>query len=215
MNWYYAKNGNQNGPLPTEDMKDRIAMGEISPTDLAWTEGMADWMPVSQIPELKVEAPARQESFTPPPVATAAPSPYQAPSSAPAPASPVPMAPGETRSQGLAIASMICGIICLISCCVWPISGALALAAVVLGFMTLSKIKVDPQRHGGKGMAITGLITGCLGLLLAIGMMVVGMSFRGLTPEQVQEKIIGIFPEAQQQEMREQMKKQQAPETAP
>lgn len=70
---------------------------------------------------------------------------------------------------------------------------------------------MDPQRNGGKGMAIAGLITGCLGLLLAIGMAVLGMSFRGLTQDEVQEKIIGIFPEAQQQEIRDQMKQQQKP----
>lgn len=216
MNWYYAKNGNQNGPLPTEDMKDRIAMGEISPTDLAWTEGMADWMPVGQIPELKVEAPVRQESFNPPPpVASAAPSPYQAPVSAPAPVSPVPMAPGQPVSQGLAIGSMICGILGLIACCVWQISGTLALVAVVLGFVALGKIKADPQRYRGKGMAVSGLVTGVLGVLLAIVMAVAEHSFRGLSPEEIQEKIIGIFPEAQQQEMREQLKKQQAPKTAP
>ena len=57
MNWYYAKNGHQNGPLPTEDMIDRIAMGEIAQSDLAWCEGMGDWLPVAEIPQLKVEAP--------------------------------------------------------------------------------------------------------------------------------------------------------------
>ena len=88
MNWYYAKNGHQNGPLPTEDMIDRIAMGEIAQSDLAWCEGMGDWLPVAEIPQLKVEAPVKAESQTQAsPVSAASPSPYQAPSAAPAPVS--------------------------------------------------------------------------------------------------------------------------------
>ena len=101
MNWHYATNGIQKGPIPTEDMKSRIAMGEIAPTDLAWREGMADWMPVASIAELKVdEPPARVE--TP---ASEAPVPSPEPYRAPAQASPV--APGNPLlppSQGLAIA---------------------------------------------------------------------------------------------------------------
>ena len=188
MNWYYAKNGNQNGPLPTEDMKDRIAMGEISPTDLAWSEGMADWMPVSQIPELKVETPARQESFTPPPpAATAESSPYQTPSSAPGPVSPVSMVPGQVPSQGLAIASMICGILGLLSCCLWFLSGPAALAAIVMGHIALSKIKGNPAAYGGKGMAKAGLITGYLGLLATLLFTAFMMWLGTLSPEKVQQ----------------------------
>ena len=85
MNWFYAKNGSQQGPLSTEDLKSRVAMGEVGPNDLAWREGMSDWMPVGQISELKVATatPASQETASMPPAASSPSSPYQSPAAAP------------------------------------------------------------------------------------------------------------------------------------
>lgn len=209
MNWYYAKNGHQNGPLPTEDLVDRIAMGEISPTDLAWCEGMADWLPVSEIPQLKVLPPVQEEPAAASNVdPSAQASPYQAPAAAAPSASPSYATPGQPPSQGLAIASLVCGILGLIGCCMWFISLPAALAAIVTGHLANSKIKADPQRFTGKGMARTGLITGYLGAICSIIAAFFWFEFRGLTEEQMQERVIQWFPEAQQPEMREQIRKQ-------
>lgn len=206
MNWYYAKNGHQNGPLPTEDMIDRIAMGEIAQTDLAWCEGMGDWLPVAEIPQLKVEAPVKGESQAAP-VSATDPSPYRAPSAAPAPA-PVSqqMMPGQPVSQGLAIGSLVCGILSLIGCCVWPIAGPLALVAIVLGFVTLSKVKANPAAFGGKGMAKAGLITGFLGLLGVVVIVGAGIWMSSMSPEDA-EKMFEKFgvPESQRQEFRDKL----------
>lgn len=57
MEWYYAKNGRQLGPVDHAGLVRRIAAGEVAPTDLVWRDGMADWTPAGQIPELSV-APA-------------------------------------------------------------------------------------------------------------------------------------------------------------
>lgn len=223
MNWYYAKNGAQQGPVALEDMKSRIAMGEIAPTDLAWREGMADWMPVSTIAELKVEAPpAREEAVPAPGVPSHAPAPtpaasvsapvepYRSPVAAPASPAASQLAPGQVPSQGLSIASMICGIIAMVICCAWIISPVLGLAAIVLGAISLAKIKGDPVRYRGKGMAITGILTGILGI---IGGAVVGyfaLQLQGLTPEQVEEKIIEWTPESMREEMRKEFEKQKS-----
>jgi hypothetical protein len=219
MNWYYAKNGAQQGPVALEDMKSRIAMGEIAPTDLAWREGMADWMPVSSIAELKVEAPpARQEAEpapggpsyapAPAPAATSAPvEPYRSPVAAPAPAASQ-LAPGQVPSQGLAIASMICGIVALVICCAWYLACVLGLVAVVLGFVALGKIKGDPVRYRGKGMAITGIITGILGLIGAGFFGYFTLQLQGKSPEEVQETIINWMPESMRDEMRKEFEKQ-------
>ena len=209
MNWYYAKNGHQNGPVPTEDMIDRVAMGEISPTDLAWCEGMADWLPVSEIPQLKVLPPVQDEPAAASNIGPSAQaSPYQAPAAAAPSASPSYAAPGQPPSQGLAIASLICGILGLIGCCVWFISLPTALAAIVTGHLAISRNRQDPQRFTGKGMARAGLITGYLGAIGSIIVAIFSLQFRGLTEEQMQERVIEWFPEAQQQEMREQIRKQ-------
>lgn len=215
MNWYYAKNGHQNGPLPTEDMIDRIAMGEIAQSDLAWCEGMGDWLPVAQIPQLKVEAPVRAE--TPAASASSVPvSPYQAPAAAPAPVS-HPMMPGQPVSQGLSIASLVCGILAIITCCFWPFGIVFIIAAVVLGHVALGKIKADPARFGGKGMAKAGLITGYVGLLFFIISSVLFLMVGSMKPEEIQEKVIEFFPKEQQEELRREMERQRglAPAPAP
>jgi uncharacterized membrane protein YphA (DoxX/SURF4 family) len=212
MNWYYAKNGQQQGPLPTEDLKDRIAMGEIAPTDLAWCEGMGDWTPVGEIPQLKIEAPVKPEVPEVPvaPVEVLEPSPYRAPV-APAPVgSSAPVISGQPPSQGLAIGSLVCGILGLIGCCAWPIAGPLAIVAIVLGFVALGKAKANPVAFGGKGMAKTGLILGFLGLLAVAVIFAVGMWIATMSPEEMEEKIISRLPEAQRQEFRERMEAERA-----
>lgn len=221
MNWYYATNGTQKGPVPTEDLKSRIAMGEVGATDLAWREGMADWMPVGSIAELKPAEPEPRGEAVPPvsgvpsaapasqgPVVSPAPQPYTPPAS---PAGTV-LAP---PSQGLAIGSMICGIISLIFCCAWVIAAPLALVAIVLGHIAVSKASANPQQYTGKGLARTGLVTGYLGLIGAIVVGVLAMQFRGLSEAEAQEKMINWFPESMRQQMREQIQKEQQNRQAP
>ncbi|MBD5547400.1 MAG: zinc-ribbon domain-containing protein [Lachnospiraceae bacterium] len=71
---------------------------------------------------------------------------------------------------GVAIASLVCGILSIICCCFSLFSGALAVAAVVLGIITLC------AKYDGKGMAIAGIITGGIGFLIVIAMLVIGGS---------------------------------------
>ncbi|WP_193211913.1 GYF domain-containing protein [Luteolibacter marinus] len=211
MNWYYAKNGSQQGPVPMEDMKGRISRGELLPTDLAWCEGMADWLPISEIEQLKI-APAVAETAE-----SADERPAQSPYVSPAaPASPVPAAayPGQPPSQGLALGSMICGILSLVGCCVWFVSAPLALVAIVLAVVASGKIKAAPQQFGGQGMARAGMITGALGLIAAVVIGGLSIWMSTLSPEEMEEKIIKFIPEEQRQEFRDKMeeaRKQQQP----
>ena len=91
--------------------------------------------------------------------------PYQAPqySAQPYQASPYDMQDQPKRSSGLAIASMVCGILSVVICCGMWISWILSVVAIILGAVSLSK------RQGGRGMAIAGIITAVFGLLLSIG----------------------------------------------
>jgi hypothetical protein len=50
--WYYAQNNQQMGPIPEEEMKAKLRGGILVGSTLAWKEGMSDWKPVSEIPEL-------------------------------------------------------------------------------------------------------------------------------------------------------------------
>ncbi len=68
---------------------------------------------------------------------------------------------GAVQSKGLALASMICGILsCL--CCVSILTGP---AGVIMGFMARGKAKNDPVNYGGAGLALVGMITGVLGFI--------------------------------------------------
>src|SRR5258708_34388606 len=76
----------------------------------------------------------------------------------PAPAYAVP-------KQGLAIASMVCGIFSITFgwCCS---TGLLtSIAAIVLGGISLSQIKNDPDHNTGKPLALAGIITPALYLI--------------------------------------------------
>ncbi len=52
MQWYYSKNGTQLGPVSEGELLAKVASGEVSAADLVWKEGMADWRPAGNVPEL-------------------------------------------------------------------------------------------------------------------------------------------------------------------
>jgi type II secretory pathway pseudopilin PulG len=71
--------------------------------------------------------------------------------------------PQPQMRKGLAIASLVLGIISI------PTLGLLgvgAIVAIVLGVIALGRIKKEPAAYGGKGMAIAGIITSVVSLLL-------------------------------------------------
>lgn len=63
--------------------------------------------------------------------------------------------------KGLAITSLVVGIVALVLSFFWFIAIPLAITALILGIISLAK------HHGGKGMSITGLITGGVALISA------------------------------------------------
>lgn len=74
--------------------------------------------------------------------------------------------PGQGKPVGLAVASMVLGIVSLVVLCIWWISIPCGIVAVVLGAIARGKAKRGEA--GGAGMAMAGLICGCVGLALAI-----------------------------------------------
>lgn len=199
MQWYYSKNGTQLGPIGTEDIQAKLASGEISQTDLVWKDGMPDWLPAGQVAELRPAVPS-----APVEVSSPTPSPYQTPSTVqtgpPVPATAV--MPGAPLSQGFAVASMVCGIIAVLSCCLWCLSGPLAIVAVVMGHVALSKAKADPARYGGKGMAKAGLIAGYLALVMTLIVTILSVWLQTVSPEKLEQ--MDFLP----REIREEMQKQ-------
>lgn len=77
---------------------------------------------------------------------------------------PYAVGPGPpARTSGLAIASLVCGIFGLVGCCVLVPS----VAGIVCGGLALPAINRGQAR--GHGMAVSGILTGSIGLLLGVG----------------------------------------------
>src|SRR5437879_4477910 len=50
--WYYAQDGNRQGPVPEDRLRELAAAGRLRPDDLVWQDGMPDWTPASRVPGL-------------------------------------------------------------------------------------------------------------------------------------------------------------------
>ena len=55
-NWFYAANGQQQGPFGDAQFRDLIANGTVRADTLVWTEGMAGWQRATEVPGLMASA---------------------------------------------------------------------------------------------------------------------------------------------------------------
>ena len=169
--WYYGKEGQQFGPVDEATLRARVTTSEIRPDDLIWTEGMSEWTPLKRVAQFNTQQ-------VPSALQTAVPvkeflsdnpdSPYAPPAGNPVVQNSiiggVQMGP---PTSGLAIASMVCGILSLFLC--FCLGGIIGLPAVICGHMAMRQtgpqIPGHPLQMAGRGMAIAGLIMGYLGLV--------------------------------------------------
>lgn len=93
--WYVAIGEAQVGPLPLLEVRKRWEAGEIGPDSLVWRPGMAEWGPLSGVPDLAAFLAPVPQPKAPPAApaasvfaAPAAAQPRQAPQPQPAPAGP-------------------------------------------------------------------------------------------------------------------------------
>ncbi len=92
---------------------------------------------------------------------------YQAPYSPPVLINP-------TQDQTLPIISLVLGVFCVVTiCCHGGIP--LGLAAVITGYLGMKNADQNPQKYGGRGMAIGGLVLGALGLISGIGFIILAI----------------------------------------
>lgn len=76
---------------------------------------------------------------------------------------------------GFSITSLVCGIFSILCCCFVWFSVILGIVAVVFGVIALK------NNYDGKGMAIAGLITGGLGILICLLCWIVGSATGALS----------------------------------
>jgi hypothetical protein len=94
------------------------------------------------------------------------------------------------QSQTLAIASIVCGGISLVSLVgliipfvnfvCFAVTPGLGLAAIITGFLARSRAKQNPDQYGGAGLALGGIITGALSILAVVGLFAIAILFVGL-----------------------------------
>lgn len=144
--WWYGSQGQQLGPVSEEQMRAMVAAKQLGPDTMVWREGMAAWQPLTACLELVSAGPWMAGYVA-----------QQAPTS------------------GLAIASLICGIVSIFLC---YLNGLPAVPAVICGHLALRRIRDSGEMIGGRGLAIAGLVTGYIGIvaqLAIIGMILVAI----------------------------------------
>jgi len=67
MEVWIGRNGERHGPYQEEQVRDWLRSGELSPDDLGWYDGLADWRPLSMLFPQDKPAPA-PSPFAPPPL---------------------------------------------------------------------------------------------------------------------------------------------------
>ena len=146
--WYYGSSAGQKGPVEENELRAMIVAGQVGPETLVWREGMKDWTRLDMVAEL----------------GSGGVSPYAPPGS---------LAPGyyvPVANSGLAIASMVCGILAVLTC---HVGGIFGIPAVICGHLAISAIQKSPVPMTGRGMAVAGLVTGYLGILFSLAALLI------------------------------------------
>ena len=78
-------------------------------------------------------------------------------------------------SNGLAIGGLVVGILSIPGACCCYSSIPLGIAAIIMSIIAMNKAKMSPETHGGRGMAIGGLVCGIIGIAMTVLAFILGM----------------------------------------
>lgn len=192
MQYHLGRDGTQLGSFPEDEIRAGLQNGRFLPTDLAWSEGMPDWKPLSEVlpgtsaapssPTLSLSKPGDGDQSSAS-VSTPQVYPPSAPVWQPQQVGTPHYGVGVMPTPGTAIASLVLGILTIVSC----YFGVLfVIPAIICGHIALNQIKASGGRFQGKGLALAGLIMGYIWLglcvLFIIGMVVFG-AFASVTSQ--------------------------------
>lgn len=174
--WYYHVGGEMHGPVSLMELRGLVSSRQLTSDDLVWKDGLADWLAVPDVPELR-------QSF----------SGNGASGHASQPTSGHDLAPGHhsssrdaplPRTSGLAITglalgvlgitfSLLSGIAILKSSIAIVILASLSLTfgflsvfSIIFSAVALKDINQSRGTLTGKGIAVAGLVMGIVGTLL-------------------------------------------------
>lgn len=151
MDVYIARNGARSGPFPLEEVQRQLASGQLSTSDLAWTQGAQDWVPLASFPPLQ-SIPSIPGNM-PPAIPL-----HDLNSDRPV------VGAGQAQTSGAAIASLVLGILSLPFC----LSILAAVPAIICGHIARSNIRHSGGTLTGSGMALAGLILGYLEVAILV-----------------------------------------------
>jgi hypothetical protein len=170
--WYYGKDGQQQGPVDEATIKSLLASGQLAPSDLVWKEGMANWAAASTLPEFANAAPPAPQYGQPQYGQPAAPQygqpQYGQPQYGPPTGYPMGYGQGvDPSKQGKATTAMVLGIVSIVLC-ICPLIGlGCGIPAIIVG----NGAKDAPNA----GQAKAGVICGIVGIALSLLNAVVGV----------------------------------------
>lgn len=197
MMYYFANGMEQRGPYSLEE----LSQFGLRPDTLVWREGMANWQRMDTVPELMALIPNASvaPAAVPPAESLAEPAPASAPAIAPlemAPPSPAAQphvayasapnyaiqyqsAIAAPPASGMAIASLVLGIVSLLSVCLFHLGAIVGLPCAIMAivFGVLAKPKINTGESGGRGMALAGIICGSIYLALVVLVVIAAVVF--------------------------------------
>lgn len=158
MKWFYADQSDQQQEFQEDDFSYLVERGTIQKDTLVWNETMDDWKNASEVkPELFEAAPASVDTPTIPPALT--------PTQEKRAISPVGTPYSQTatpQTDPLAIVALVLGIMGFLC---FPLLG---LGGVICGHMAYNKASRSGAPSPNKGLALGGIITGYIGVLVMV-----------------------------------------------
>jgi len=168
MNIYIHKNEEQLGPFDESQISEALSSGEISLEDLAWKEGLTEWVRLGDLLHKPEKIP------TPVQIRATAKANFINPS----------ISRRENtqsivvkKNEPLCIWALVLGVVSLATLFLC-VGGFVGIPAVICGHFGLSRIKRQPLL-GGRGMAIAGLISGYLSILITAAILALNLLYFG------------------------------------
>ena len=150
--------GREYGPFSGDQIRQWIAQNRANASTPARAESATEWKPLGSLPEFS-------RLFAATGQASAAPAVF------------APAAASGPRTNGLALAGFILGLVScpfgLFCCCIGPMCNLIAIVLCIIG---LSQINRRPDVYSGKAFALVGLALAMLGLVFYFIMMAVGIA---------------------------------------
>ncbi|RBP47222.1 uncharacterized protein DUF4190 [Roseimicrobium gellanilyticum] len=162
MQYHVGRDGQQFGQFTEEEIRQGLEGGRFLPSDLVWRDGMPQWKPLIEVFGFAAAAALSA------PMVSSHPAGVPVTGGYPQPPNYQNVGVGIMPMSGMCVASMVLGIISLISFLGCPVAVILGVPGVICGHMGLAEIRRSGNNMQGRGMGIAGLIMNYLAIALGV-----------------------------------------------